>query len=183
MIKLIFAFITLLALTAPAFAEYYKYEDSNGNVVFTDNPSSIPRSKSAKMNTVRDSQETQKQISENIRPDTHSPEINNKKQEDFIREKFKTYLKDKHNIEAKESCPAETRVQITNVIKTIWRQQSQAMISGNLDQAFGFFSVFSRDEMRRKMSSMSKSEIKEIFGSYKSIEINTLVFRLVSSFQ
>jgi hypothetical protein len=48
------------------------------------------------------------------------------------------------------------------------------MVAGNLEQAFVLFSVFSRDEMRRKMSNMSKADIKEIFGSYKSIEINTI---------
>jgi hypothetical protein len=174
MIKNICALFLLFTLTVPAYAEYYQYEDSNGNAVFTDDPSSIPNSKRAKMKTVNDSQAAQKSTSENIRPDMHSSEINNKQQDVIISDKFKTYLRDKYNIDAKESCPSETKAQIEKVIQSIWRQHSQAMISGNLNQAFGFFSVFTRDEMRRKMSDMSKSEIKEIFKSYKSIEINTL---------
>ena len=173
MIKIITFFLSF-TITIPAHAEYYKYEDSNGNVVFTDNSSSIPSSKRAKIETAKDSQESQISISENFRPDTNAHEINNDKQDDFIRKKFKTYLKDKYNIIAKDSCPTETKLQIEKVIKSIWRQQSQAMISGNMEQAFGYFSVFTRDEMRRRMSNKSKSEIKEIFGSYKSIEINTL---------
>jgi hypothetical protein len=91
-----------------------------------------------------------------------------------IRDKFKSYLKDKYNIDAKDSCPAETKDQIEQSIKMLWKNQSQAMVSGNLEQAFGYFSVFSREEMKRRMSNMSGADIKEIFGSYKSIEINTL---------
>ena len=175
MIKIVLALFSLLVLPIAAYAEYYKYEDSNGSVVFTDNPSSIPGSKKAKIKKIKDSQETQKNNTENMRPRANSPEINNEEENDFIKDKFRTYLKDKYNINAKETCHIETKLlQIEKIIKAIWRQQSQAMISGNLEHAFSFFSVFTRDEMRRKMSGMSKSEIKEIFESYESIEINSL---------
>lgn len=96
------------------------------------------------------------------------------KQDVSVRDKFKSYLKDKYNIDAKDSCPAETKAQIEQNIKTLWKNQSQAMLSGNLDQAFVSFSVFSREEMKRSMSNLSRADIKEIFGSYKTIEINTI---------
>ena len=48
------------------------------------------------------------------------------------------------------------------------------MASGNLEKAFGFFSFLARDKMKRKMSDMSKEQIKNIFSNYESIEIYTL---------
>jgi hypothetical protein len=111
---------------------------------------------------------------ENTQPDRNSLETKNNKQDDYIREKFKKYLKDTYNIEAQDSCPAETKEMIGQNIKTVWQRHSQSMISGNLEHAYSYFSVFTRDEQRRSMSRFGKSELKKIFSSYKAIEINTV---------
>jgi hypothetical protein len=80
----------------------------------------------------------------------------------------------KKEFNAKESCPTESKQQVEQAIRSTWTGMAQAMVSGKHDKAFSFFSVFSRDEMKRRMSGMKPEELKKIFSNFESIEIRSL---------
>ncbi len=160
---LILVFI-LFALVIHAHAEYYKYVDENENVVFTDNINNIPENQRSKVKILREQQGTPESSREKDLPNQY------KSEEDTQRQFMDTLKK---NYGAKESCPEETKGEAEQAIKTTWTKMAQAMVSGNLEKAFSYFSIFTRDEMRRKMSNMSREKIKNIFSNYKSIEIES----------
>lgn len=98
----------------------------------------------------------------------------NLNQDKNSKDKMKQYLQEKYNINAKEACPDGTTEQVKRSINTLWKEHSQAMITGNLEKGFRCFSIFTQDEMQRRFSNMPKAEIKEYYASYESIEIYDL---------
>jgi hypothetical protein len=157
--------VVSLALLTQANAEYYKYIDENGNVVFTDNAGNIPENQRSKVKTFKEQQDAPS------RSDEKNINIQYKTEKESQRE-LRDILRKESG--AKEACLPETKDQARQAIKATWAEMAQAMASGNLEKAFGFFSFFSRDKMKREMSDMSKEQIKNIFSNYESIEIYTL---------
>lgn len=167
--------IALLMLCVPlnaSFAEYYKYKDANGNVIFTDSPSNIPEGQRANMKTVMEPAKNSETSPDNNLPGKRPLDDQRKMQDEEMNKYLKEY--GKRESSAKESCPSESRQQAERAIRASWTGMAQAMVAGNREKAFGFFSVFSRDEMNRRMSGMKQEELKRIFSNYKSIEIGSL---------
>lgn len=154
-----FAFLT------QAHAEFYKYVDENGNVVFTDNIGNIPENQRSKVKALKEQQGASQNSSEN---DLHNQ---SNSAEEAQRQIIDT---PKRENRTRNSCPAETEAQAAQSIKTTWTTMVQAMVSGNLEKALSFFSITSRDDMKRKMLSMSSEQIKRIFSNYKSITIESI---------
>jgi hypothetical protein len=154
-----------LALLTQANAEYYRYIDENGNVVFTDNASNIPENQRSRVKTIEE------QHAPPSRSDEKNINIQYKTEKESQRE-LKDILRKESG--GKEACPPETKDQAKQAIKATWAEMAQAMASGNLEKAFDFFPFFSRDKMKRKMADMSKEQIKNIFSNYESIGIYTL---------
>ena len=69
MINYVIALVMFCGLTTPAYGEYYKYQDANGNVIFTDNPSNIPEDRRYEMKTVMEPKRNKETIAENDLPD------------------------------------------------------------------------------------------------------------------
>jgi hypothetical protein len=157
--------VASLAILTQANAEYYKYIDENGNVVFTDNAGNIPENQRSKVKTFKEQQDSP---SKPVEKDLGNKNANEKEAQG----KLMDFLKREYS--AKEVCPTKTKDQANQTIKATWGEMAQSMVSGDLEKALGFFSVFSRDAMRRRMSAMSKENMKDIFSNYKSIEINSL---------
>ena len=86
--------------------------------------------------------------------------------------RFKDFLKKEYG--AKESCPDETQAEIQQAIKSTWSKMSKAMVAGDLERALTYFSVFTRESNRRKLSSFSLEDLKSIFGNYETIAIYTI---------
>ena len=161
---LIIALVSLALLTQSN-AEYYRYIDENGNVVFTDNPGNIAENQRSKVKTFKEQQDAPSKSDEkNINNQYETEKETQRELRDILKKEY----------EAKEPCPPETKDQAKQAIKATWAEMAQAMASGNLEKAFGFFSFLARDKMKRKMSDMSKEQIKNIFSNYESIEIYTL---------
>ncbi len=164
--KYVLIFIAIsFALVSQANADFYKYVDENGNVVFTDNIGNISENQRSKVKILKEQQGEPQSSSEKDLPNQY------KSEEEAQRQLMDTLKK---NYGAKESCPVETKEQAEQAIKSTWSKMAQAMVPGNLEKAFSYFSSFSRDEMKRRMSDMSREQIKNIFSNYKSIEIEDL---------
>ncbi len=149
----------LLFLSLPVHAaEIYKYIDENETVVFTNDYSRVP--------------EGQRQNTEQYR--YQNSEKNKRIEEKEADKLFIEMLK--KEFDAKESCPSETRTEVEEIIKSTWEKMTQALISGDLDTALSHFSVFSRDEYRKRFSGMGRDKIKSIYGSgkIKAVTLNTL---------
>jgi hypothetical protein len=76
-----------------------------------------------------------------------------------------------YGIDIKESCPDETEEEVSKTVKKIWADMSSEMMAGNLEKALNYFSVFSKEEYRRRLSDYSKEELNSIFGDFEYIEI------------
>ena len=153
------------ALVTQANADFYKYVDENGNVVFTDNIGNIPENQRSKVNTFKEQQGSPQTPSENDLHYQHKSE--EESQQQLIYTPKKEYGE-------RKSCPDETKAEAEQAIKTTWTTMAQAMVSGNLEKALSYFSIPSRDEMKRKMSDRSREQLKRIFSNYKSITIGSL---------
>ena len=169
---LILIFVLLLISSFPAAAEYYRFIDEKGNVVFTDNLSLIPENQREKA-LRSDSLSYQNQNSRNpVSSDSiPSDEEMDKK---ITETKFKEYIEKQYKITVKEHCPTETRSQLIKKLETIWNETSGSLKAGNHEAALMLFSVFVRDEYRRRLSGFSKKQFNSIFGNVLSIELDTL---------
>lgn len=66
MIRFVFLLLALIGMAFPASAEFYQYKDSNGVIVFTDDPGEIPLEK----------RQAARRFEEEIRPDKgNAPEV------------------------------------------------------------------------------------------------------------
>lgn len=162
MINYIILFILIFGASIPAYGEYYKYEDSNGNVIITDNPSNVPESQKSKTKTIKQPQADQITTSESEgKRNKYDEELNKQLQDKFVNES-----------NAKKNCAKQTRDQAEQAIKTTWKRMAELMVSGDYEKAYDFFS--NKDEMKRKMAGLTREDIKMIFGSYKSIKVESL---------
>lgn len=156
----LFVFISPTAVTG----EFYKYIDENGNVLFTDDISKVPEAQRSKTENY------------NYRSDTPNesdyPSESETSDADEYLENYKEFLKEKYG--AKETCPDETEAEIQQAIETTWSQFKQAMIAGDLDEAFTYISIFHQDENRRKIQDLGKKELKDIYSSFERVQIETL---------
>ena len=105
---------------------------------------------------------------------SHITEINITNETEKHKIPYSDSVSTEENYGAKESCPKETKEQAKQAIKSTWIKIVQAMVSGDIEKAFSYFPSFSRDEMKRRMSDMSREQLKKIFSNYKSIEIESL---------
>ena len=51
--------ILLWVFAVPAYGDYYKYEDQDGNIIITDNPTSMPENSQSRVITIKEPEETQ----------------------------------------------------------------------------------------------------------------------------
>ncbi|MGB5218190.1 MAG: DUF4124 domain-containing protein [Smithella sp.] len=156
----VFMFI-IIQFAVNVHADFYGYTNEEGNVVFTDNPGNIPENQRSKVKTIEEQQ--------NAPSKSNEKNINNQ----YLTEK-ETQRDLKKEYVGKEPCPHETKDQARQAIKETWAGMAQAMASGNLERAIGFFTPGAREDMKRTVSTMSKENIREIFSDYESIEVSTL---------
>jgi hypothetical protein len=153
----------LLTAPVPAAAEYYKYVDEKGTMVFTDDITKIPENERHKVEINKD------------RPGTPLPgfrqESERPGQEEFNR-LLRNYFEEKYG--AKESCPSETDAEVGEVIEYAWNSMARAMVWGKLEKALNHFSVFTRDEYRRRLSDYSGDHLRTLFESIEYLEVSEL---------
>jgi hypothetical protein len=165
MIREFFLGLMLFSVTVPlpGAAEYYKYLDENGNMVFTDDITKIPENKRHKVEINKD------------RPGTSQSAIKQESeksgQEEFNR-LLRKYFEEKFG--AKESCPLDTDTEIEEAIEYAWNSIARAMMAGKLEKALSHFSVFTRDEYRRRLSGHGRDHLQSLFGSIESLEVSEL---------
>jgi predicted CopG family antitoxin len=153
----------LLIATVPVAAEYYKYLDEKGNIGFTDDITRILENKRHQVEIRMD------------RPGPAQP-ASKQESEKAGREEFNRLLKDyfEEKYRAKGSCRPETDAEIGEVIEYAWNGMSRAMMAGKLEKALSHFSVFTRDEYRRRLSGHSWDYLQSLFGSIDSLEVSEL---------
>lgn len=59
MINLVIVFLLIISAATQAYAEFYEYQDANGNIIMTDNPGNLTESQRSKMKTIRQPQAEQ----------------------------------------------------------------------------------------------------------------------------
>ncbi len=153
----------LLAVPLPVAAEYYKYWDGKGTMVFTDDMTKIPENERHKVQINKD------------RPGASSPafrqESGKSGQEEFNR-LLRKYFEEKY--EAKEFCPSETDAEVGEVIEYAWNSMARAVVAGKLEKALAYFSVFTRDEHRRRLSEHNRDHLRTLFESIEYLEVSEL---------
>ena len=153
-----------LTVPLPGSAEFYKYVDEKGTMVFTDDITKIPENKRHKVEINKD------------RPGTSQSAIKQESeksgQEEFNR-LLRKYFEEK--FEAKESCPLDTDTEIEEVIEFAWNSMVRAMMAGKLEKALSHFSVFTRDEYRRRLSDYSGDNLRTLFESIEYLEVSELI--------
>ena len=156
----IFFFLTA---PVPAAAEFYKYVDEKGTMVFTDDITKVPENERDRVEVNRD------------RPGTPQPgfrqESEKPGQEEFNR-LLRNYFEEKYG--AKESCPSETDTEVGEVIEFAWNSMVRAMVAGKLEKALSYFSGFTRDEYRRRLSDYSGDNLRTLFESIEYLEVSEL---------
>ncbi len=164
--------ITSLIFTASAKADYYTYVDKNGSVVFTDDPGKIPDEQRSKAQRSGE-KPLQEQQDGNIKAKKtgNTGEGADERQE---KRKFIEMIEKSYNIKVRENCPPETKDEILASLESAWKGMSKAFISGDLETAVTYFSVFSRDEYRRRLSGFSKDEVDAIFRNVKGLVLESL---------
>jgi hypothetical protein len=171
MIKNFFMLMLILPLFPfPAGAEYYKYVDEDGNVTFTDNLNKIPEEKRSNANVFKPEQSNPR-----LPPgaSANSPQMGD---EEAARRLMEMMKKD---FGAKGVCPAETEDEAGRAIQNTWTKMTRAVIAGDLEATLTYFTIFSRDEYRRRLSGYDKEKLKAIFGSYDSLDIGKFEGRQV----
>ena len=157
--------LTLFMLTAPApaLAQYYKYVDEKGTLVFTDDLTRVPENKREKVQSFGGRPASSSAAS---RAKTERPG------EEELNRLLKEYFRERY--EARDSCPAETDAQVGESIVNAWNTMARAMVWGKLEKALTHFSVFTRDEYRRRLSEHSRNHLRSTFGSIEYLEVDEL---------
>lgn len=152
-----------LTVPLPGSAEFYKYVDEKGTMVFTDDITKIPENKRHKVEINKDRPGTS--------PSAIKQESEKSGQEEFNR-LLRKYFEEKFR--AKESCPLDTDTEIEEAIEYAWNSIARAMMAGKLEKALSHFSVFTRDEYRRRLSGHGRDHLQSLFGSIESLEVSEL---------
>jgi hypothetical protein len=165
MIKL-FSLLSLLFLLTgpvPAAAEYYKYVDEKGTMVFTDDITKVPENERRKVEVNKD------------RPGSSqsgfSQESEKPGEEEFNR-LLRNYFEERYGV--KESCRSETDTEVGEVIEYTWNSMVRAIVWGKLEKALSHFSVFTRDEYRRRLSDYRGDHLRTLFRSIEYLEVSEL---------
>ena len=181
MIRIIFLlFLCTIISPTSVIGEFYKYIDENGNVLFTDDIGKVPEAQRSKTenynyrNSAPNESDyfSESQTSFDANESNYSSESETSSEADEVLENYKEFLKEKYG--AKETCPDETDSEIQQAIETTWSHFTQAMIAGDLEEAFTYIAIFHQDEIRRKIEDLGKKELKDIYSSFERVQIETL---------
>ncbi len=89
-----------LAFLTQANAEYYRYTDENGNVVFTDNAANIPENQRSKVKPIKEQQDAPSKSDEKNMKNQYKTEKETQRElRDILKKEY----------EAKGPCPPETK--------------------------------------------------------------------------
>lgn len=126
-------------------AESYKYTDDNGSIVFMDDLNKIPENQRSKAQKLEEKAAPHTPTEENL------PDRNNSNRQAYPQA-----------LEKLKSCPIETREEKERAIKSTWDKMVSAMVPGNREKAFSYFSMERRDEHRRALADANMNQLAEL---------------------